>query len=111
MAAGEARGRLENQVETAEGLLRVGVAWEVSEAAAGLTEVGFRTLEGLLEGSGSQEFRESRGIAANDDLAMSVFAGISGDARPSRTSRDQLGEDLRSLRMRTARLPAPNRSL
>ena len=38
---GEQRGN----VKIAEGLLRVGVTWEVIEAASGLTEAGLETLK------------------------------------------------------------------
>ena len=49
-AEGEAKGRTEGlmegeqrgKVEVVEGLLRVGVTWEVIEAATGLTETGFQ---------------------------------------------------------------------
>ena len=56
-AEGEARGRTEGEqrgkVEVIESLLRVGVAWEVIEAATGLTEAGFQELKALLSGSDS----------------------------------------------------------
>ena len=52
-AKGEAKGRMENQVKTVEGLLRVGVTWEVIEAATGLTEVSFQALKAQLGGSDS----------------------------------------------------------
>ena len=42
---------MEAQVETVEGLLRVGVTWEVIEAATGLTEPAFETLKTQLSGS------------------------------------------------------------
>ena len=48
-----ARGRMENQVEVVEGLLRVGVTWEVIEAATGLTETNFQALKAQLSGSDS----------------------------------------------------------
>ena len=48
-AAPEAR----KQVEIVEGLLRVGVAWDVIEAATGLTEAGFQDLKAQLSGSDS----------------------------------------------------------
>ena len=51
LAEGEARGRMEAQVETVEGLLRVGVTWEVIKAATGLTEPAFETLKTQLSGS------------------------------------------------------------
>ena len=48
-----ARGRMENQIEVVEGLLRVGVTWEVIEAATGLTEAGLQVLKDQLSGSDS----------------------------------------------------------
>ena len=48
-----ARGRMENQVEIVEGLLRVGVTWDVIEAATGLTEASFQALKAQLSGSDS----------------------------------------------------------
>ena len=45
--------RAEVQVEMVEGLLRVGVTWEVIEAATGLTETKFRELKAQLSGSDS----------------------------------------------------------
>ena len=50
---GEAKGRMENQVEVVEGLLRAGVAWDVIQAATGLTEAGFQELKARLSNSGS----------------------------------------------------------
>ena len=50
---GHAAGRMENQVEVVEGLLRAGVAWDVIEAATGLTEAGFQDLKAQLSGSDS----------------------------------------------------------
>ena len=47
-AEGQAQGRMENQVEVVEGLLRVGVTWDVIEAATGLTETGFQALKSQL---------------------------------------------------------------
>lgn len=52
-AEGEARGRTEAQVEVVEGLLRVGVTWDVIEAATGLSETGFEVLKTQLAGSDS----------------------------------------------------------
>ena len=49
-AEGQAKGRMETQVE---GLLRAGVAWDVIEAATGLTEAGFQALKAQLSGSDS----------------------------------------------------------
>ena len=43
--------RAEVQVEMVEGLLRVGVTWEVIEAATGLTETSFQALKAQLSGS------------------------------------------------------------
>ena len=48
-----AEGRAEGQVEVVEGLLRVGVTWDVIEAATGLNEAGFRALKEHLTDSGS----------------------------------------------------------
>ena len=48
-----AKGRTEAQVEVVEGFLRVGVTWEVIEAATGLTEAGFQALKAQLSGSDS----------------------------------------------------------
>ena len=53
LAEGEAKGRTETQVEVVEGLLRVGVSWDVIEAATGLTEAKFQELKAQLSGSGS----------------------------------------------------------
>ena len=57
LAEGEAKGRAEGearkQVEMVEGFLRVGVTWEVIEAATGLTEAGFQALKAQLSGSDS----------------------------------------------------------
>ena len=50
LAEGEARGRMANQVEIVEGFLRVGVTWEVIEAATGLNETGFEALKAQLAG-------------------------------------------------------------
>ena len=52
-AKGRAEGRMEKQIEIVEGLLRVGVAWDVIEEATGLTETGFQELKAQLGGSGS----------------------------------------------------------
>ena len=48
-----AQGRAEAQVEVVEGFLRVGVAWDVIEAATGLTESKFQELKDQLSDSGS----------------------------------------------------------
>ena len=52
-AEGQAKGRMENQVEVVEGLLRVGVTWDVIEAATGLTETGFQALKAQLADTAS----------------------------------------------------------
>ena len=48
-----AKGRTEAQVEVVGGLLRVGMTWEVIEAATGLTETSFQALKAQLSGSDS----------------------------------------------------------
>ncbi len=48
LAKGEAKGRMEKQVEMLGGLLRVGVTWDVIEAATGLTEASFEELKARL---------------------------------------------------------------
>ena len=53
LAEGEAKGRMENQIEMVEGLLRVGVTWDVIEDATGLTEAKFQELKAQLSGSDS----------------------------------------------------------
>ena len=57
LAEGEAKGRAEGeirkQIEMVEGLLRVGVTWDVIEAATGLNEAGFEALKAQSPGSGS----------------------------------------------------------
>ena len=45
--------RAEAQVEMVEGFLRIGVTWEVIEAATGLTETSFQALKAQLSGSDS----------------------------------------------------------
>ena len=60
-ARGEAKGRAEGlvegeqraKVEVVDGLLRIGVTWEVIETATGLTEAGFQALKAQLAGSDS----------------------------------------------------------
>ena len=56
-AEGEARGRAEGetrkQIEMVEGFLRVGVTWEVIEAATGLDAAGFEALKARSSASGS----------------------------------------------------------
>ena len=46
-------GRQEGRVQVVEGLLRVGVTWEVIEAATGLNEARFRTLKEQVSSSNS----------------------------------------------------------
>ena len=57
LAEGEAKGRAEGetrkQVEMVEGFLRVGVTWEVIEAATGLNEADFEALKARSSGSAS----------------------------------------------------------
>ena len=60
-AEGHAEGRMENQVEVVEGLLRVGVTWEVIEAATGLTEADFQALKARLADTGSQDRGQEQG--------------------------------------------------
>ena len=48
---GRAEGRMKNQVEVVEGLLRAGVRWDVIEAATGLTDADFQALKAQLSGS------------------------------------------------------------
>ena len=52
-AEGRAEGETRKQIEMVEGLLRVGVTWEVIEAATGLDEAGFEALKARRSGSGS----------------------------------------------------------
>ena len=47
------KGRIKGQVEIVEGLLKVGVTWEVIEAATGLNEVRFQVRKEQLSESGS----------------------------------------------------------
>jgi hypothetical protein len=44
-----AEGKIRNQVEMIEGLLREGVAWSVIERATGVNEAQFQTLKQHLE--------------------------------------------------------------
>ena len=46
-----AEGEQHARVEIVEGFLRVGVTWDVIEAATGLTEAGFQALKAQLSGS------------------------------------------------------------
>lgn len=48
LAEGRAEGEARKQIEMIEGFLRVGVTWEVIEAATGLSEAGFRALKTQL---------------------------------------------------------------
>ena len=52
-AKGEVKGRIKGQVEIVEGLLKVGVTWEVIEAATGLNDAGFQVLKDQLSESDS----------------------------------------------------------
>lgn len=52
-ARGEVQGRIKGQVEVVEGLLKVGVTWEVIEAATGLNDAGFQALKDQLSESDS----------------------------------------------------------
>ena len=52
-AEGRAEGEARKQVEIVEGLLRVGVAWDVIEAATGLSETGFQELRAQRSGGDS----------------------------------------------------------
>ena len=44
-----AEGKIRNQVEMIEGLLREGVVWSVIERATGVNEAQFQTLKPQLE--------------------------------------------------------------
>lgn len=48
LAEGEAKGERRGKVEVVEGFLRVGVSWEVIEAATGLNEARFQALKNQL---------------------------------------------------------------
>ena len=50
---GRAEGESRKQIEMVEGFLRVGVTWDVIEAATGLNEAGFEALKAQSPGSGS----------------------------------------------------------
>ena len=52
-AKGRAEGEIRKQIEMVEGLLRVGVTWEVIEAATGLDAAGFGALKARSSGTGS----------------------------------------------------------
>ena len=52
-AEGRTAGRMETQVETVQGLLQAGVAWEVITTATGLTEADFEQLKAQLADSNS----------------------------------------------------------
>jgi hypothetical protein len=49
-AEGEQLGKVKNQVEVIEGLLREGVAWSVIERATGVGETQFEALKRQVEG-------------------------------------------------------------
>lgn len=51
-ARGEQRGEQRTKLEIVEGFLRVGVAWDVIEAATGLTEATFQELKIQVADSG-----------------------------------------------------------
>ena len=53
LAEGEAKGEQRAKVQIVEGFLRVGVTWEVIEAATGLNETGFEALKAQLAGPDS----------------------------------------------------------
>ena len=48
---GLAEGAQQGKVEAVEGFLRVGVTWDVIEAATGVNEPGFRALKERLSAS------------------------------------------------------------
>lgn len=52
-AEGRAEGEARKQIEMIEGCLRVGVTWDVIEAATGLTEEAFQELKAQVASSGS----------------------------------------------------------
>ena len=52
-AKGEVKGRIKGQVEVVEGLLKVGVTWEIIEAATDLNDAGFQALKEQLSESDS----------------------------------------------------------
>ena len=62
-----AQGRAEARVEVVERFLRVGVTWDVIEAATGLTEAGLQTLKARLSQKGSRR-RE------HDPISMIILA-------------------------------------
>ena len=53
LAEGRTEGRMEAQVETVQGLLQAGVAWEVITTATGLTEADVEELKAQLADSDS----------------------------------------------------------
>ena len=53
LAEGEAKGEQRAKVQIVEGFLRVGVSWDIIEAATGLTEAGFQELKAQLSGADS----------------------------------------------------------
>ena len=52
LAEGEEKGRVKNQVDVIEGLLREGVAWSVIERATGVGETQFQALKQQVEALG-----------------------------------------------------------
>ena len=53
LAEGEQRDEQRAKIQVGEGLLRVGVTWDVIEAATGLIKAGFQALKVQLSDSGS----------------------------------------------------------
>ena len=53
LAQGRAEGEQRGKVEAVEGFLRIGVAWDVIEAATGLDEARFQALKAQLSNAGS----------------------------------------------------------
>ena len=74
-AKGEVKGRIKGQVEVVEGLLKVGVTWEVIEAATGLNDAGFQALK--------EQLSESRFLVAGNRrfLPRTRFSGSSAGGR------------------------------
>ena len=64
LAEGAAKGRAEGerlgQMKAVEGLLRVGVGWDVIEEATGLNETGFKALKERLSASNDPTPPQSR---------------------------------------------------
>ena len=67
---GEQRGEQRSKVEIVEGFLRVGVAWDVIEAATGLTEAKLQELKTQLSGAGWEALKRQCGAVVD----------LSGDA-------------------------------